>query len=186
MNKREWLRSAALVGFLLIQMPMTVAAQAEQTQHEVLAGNAVRGEALFAGTTAFTGGGAPCLACHGVAGAGLGMASGANYGPDLTSMLENFGAEGVAGVLGDLTMFTSMTPIYAERPLTIQEQADVGAFLAQVADRPVFAAEGRLYGHVATGLLALLGVLVLFGWGRLKGVRQPLIDSARERKGGPR
>jgi mono/diheme cytochrome c family protein len=190
MNKRGWLRGGVLLaGLLLFQLPIqAVAAPAEsvpQNPQETIAGDAVRGEALFSGTVFFANGGAPCLACHGASGAGLGMAGGANFAADLTAMYNDYGADGVASILEDLS-FPSMEPIYENRPLTAKEQADVAAFLAQVADRPVFAAEGRLYGHVAGGLLALLGVLVLFGWGRLKGVRQPLIDSARKRKGGVR
>jgi mono/diheme cytochrome c family protein len=37
------------------------------------AGDPQRGEALYVGTLAFAAGGAPCLACHGIAGAGPGQ-----------------------------------------------------------------------------------------------------------------
>jgi mono/diheme cytochrome c family protein len=149
------------------------------------AGDPERGRALYAGTAPFAKGGAPCLACHGIAGAGLGMAAGASFAPDLTSMYEDFGAEGVASILESLP-FPSMEPIYASRPLSATEQADVTAFLAEVAGQPPFQAGRQVVGHVAAGVAIMAGLLGLFGWGRLKGVRQPLVDRARKGKGEPR
>lgn len=146
------------------------------------AGDPEKGRALYVGVAPFAQGGAPCLACHGIAGAGLGLAAGANYGPDLTSMYDDYGAEGVVSILESLP-FPSMEPIYASRPLTIEEQTDVTAFLAQLAGQPPFQAGRQLAGHVAAGGAIVFGLLVLFGWGRLKGVRQPLVDSARKGKG---
>jgi len=148
-------------------------------------GDPEKGRALYVGAAPFAKGGAPCLACHGIAGAGLGMAAGASFAPDLTSMYADYGAEGVASVLESLP-FPSMEPIYAGRPLSATEQADVTAFLAEVAGQPPLQAGGQLAGHVAIGVAVIAGLLVLFGWGRLKGVRQPLVDSARKGKGGPR
>lgn len=148
-------------------------------------GNADKGRDLYIGTVAFAKGGAPCLACHGVAGAGLGLAAGANFAPDLTSMYESYGDEGVLSLLETLP-FPSMEPIYASRPLTAEEQADVTAFLAQVAGQPPLQAGGQVAWHVAVGLAALVGLLILFGWGRLNGVRRPLVEGLRQGKGGLR
>lgn len=152
---------------------------------ETAAGDPRRGAALYSGTAFFSQGGAPCLACHGIAGAGLGMAGSASFGPDLTAMFDDFGAEGVAAVLADLA-FPSMEPIYASRPLTAEEQADVGAFLAEVAGRTPLHAGGQVAGHVAIGVAALAGLLMLFGWGRLNGVRRPLVEGFGKGKGGAR
>ncbi|HEY7744931.1 MAG TPA: cytochrome c [Desulfuromonadales bacterium] len=149
------------------------------------AGDPLKGRALFVGAVPFARGGAPCLGCHGIAGAGLGMAAGASFAADLTSMYEDYGAEGVTSILESLP-FPSMEPIYAGRPLSATEQADVTAFLAEVAGHPPIQAGGQLIGHVAVGVVIMLGLLVLFGWGRLKGVRQPLVDRARKGKGEPR
>ena len=148
-------------------------------------GNADKGRDLYIGTVAFAKGGAPCLACHGIAGAGLGLAAGANFAPDLTSMYESYGDEGVLSLLETLP-FPSMEPIYASRPLTAEEQADVTAFLAQVAGQPPLQAGGQVAWHVAVGLAALVGLLILFGWGRLNGVRRPLVEGLRQGKGGLR
>jgi mono/diheme cytochrome c family protein len=149
------------------------------------AGDPEKGRALYVGTAPFAKGGAPCLACHAIAGAGLGMAAGASFAPDLTSMYADYGAEGVASILESLP-FPSMEPIYAGRPLSATEQADVTTFLAEVAGQPPFQAGGQVAGHVAVGVAVIGGLLVLFGWGRLKGVRQPLVGRARKGKGEPR
>lgn len=149
------------------------------------AGDPEKGRALYVGSASFAKGGAPCLACHGIAGAGLGLAAGASYAPDLTSMYEDYGEEGVTSILESLP-FPSMEPIYANRPLTTGEQADVMAFLATVAGQPPLQAGRQVAGHVAVGVAILFGLLVLFGCGRLKGVRQPLVDRVRKGKGEPR
>lgn len=180
MNRGWWRKLGGLLtGMLLFCGPLGAVAA------DPPAGDARRGEALFSGTAAFAQGGAPCLACHGIAGAGLGMAGGASFGPDLTGMFDDFGAEGVAEIMADLA-FPSMEPIYATRPLTVEEQADVGAFLAEVAGRSPLHAGGQVAGHVAVGLVALLGLLILFGWGRLNGVRRPLVEGLGKGKGGAR
>lgn len=147
-----------------------------------LVGNADKGRDLYIGTVVFAKGGAPCLACHGIAGAGLGLAAGANFAPDLTAMYESYGDEGVLSLLETLP-FPSMEPIYAARPLSAEEQADVTAFLAEVAGQTPLQAGGVVAGHVAIGLAVLAGLLVLFGWGRLQGVRRPLVEGLRKGKG---
>jgi len=175
-NRGRWCQAVLLV-VLLLAGAWTVGAQ-------TLTGDARRGEAFYVGTQSFAQGGAPCLACHGIAGAGLGLAAGANFGPDLTDMHGNFGTDGVLSVLDSLTDFASMEPIYAGRPLTAGEQADVAAFLAEVSGQTPFEAGARLMGHVAVWSGALLVVLAVAGWGRFKGARRPLVESARMRKGG--
>jgi mono/diheme cytochrome c family protein len=171
-------------GFLLVGL-LWLSGPAGAVAAESAAGDPRQGEALFSGTAFFAQGGAPCLACHGIAGAGLGMAAGASFAIDLTSMYADYGAEGVAAILESLP-FPSMEPIYASRPLTAAEQADVTAFLAQVAGRPPLQAGPRVAWHVVVGGAIVFGLLVLFGWGRLKGVRQPLVESVRKGKGEPR
>ena len=43
-------------------------------------GDPKQGEALYVGSVSFSAGGAPCLACHGIAGHELGLAAGAKAG----------------------------------------------------------------------------------------------------------
>ena len=160
------------VGLLLISTPIW----AQQ-------GDPQRGEALFVGTVSFSAGGAPCLACHGIAGHELGLAAGANYGPDLTAIYEDYGEEGVADVLEDLS-FESMDAIYAERPLTDTERADLVAFFGAVSDGAAPSIGSDLVLHVLLVTVFFMIVIGALGWRRLQGVRQPLVERARNGKGG--
>ena len=172
----QW-RAALLLGILLFVLALPAGAQPQAADPQ-------RGEALYVGTEPFSAGGAPCLGCHGIAGAGLGLAGGSNFGPDLTAIHDNYGEEGVAFVLEDLASFASMTPLYTGRPLTAAEQADLAAFLAEVAGRAPLQAGSQVVAHGAIGALAVVALLFLFGWKRLKGVRRHLVAKAHLSKGG--
>jgi cytochrome c553 len=168
--------AASLAG-LLIAATMAVAqstdpqpALSAEKAAPMVVGDAARGARLYTGEAAFANGGAPCLGCHGIA--GFGLAGGANYGPDLTGMFENFGDEGIADILQSLP-FPSMEPIYATRPLTAEEQADLRAFFAKVTGAPV-ANNGLLFGEALSGVALFLGAVLLFGRERLRGVRRSL------------
>lgn len=180
MDDSRWRKS--IIPALALLAAFVTAAPATAVE---LAGDPAKGRALYIGAAPFAQGGAPCLACHGIAGAGLGLAAGANYAPDLTSMFADYGEEGVQAILESLP-FPSMEPIYANRPLSVDEQADVTAFLAMVAGQPPVKANRQMAGHVVTGGAIMFGLLVLFGYGRLKGVRQPLVNRARKGKDEPR
>ena len=164
--------SLCLLVAALLLLPVTSPAQ----------GDSERGKALYVGTTGFAAGGAPCLACHGIAGHDLGRAADASYGPDLTDFYENFTEMGVAAVLEDLA-FPSMTAIYAERPLSETEQADLLAFFREVPTAADAAGEAALVPHVLLGTVVILGLIGALGWRRLQGVRRPLVEKARSRKG---
>jgi mono/diheme cytochrome c family protein len=141
-------------------------------------GDAARGARLYAGEQAFAKGGAPCLACHGIT--GFGLAGGASYGSDLTQLFESFGDEGLADILKTLP-FPSMEPIYASRPLTEGEQADLRAFFAQVSGTPV-ARDGLLLVEALSGALIVFGIVLLFSRGCLCGVRRALVKRAGEKR----
>jgi len=174
MTRRLW-NCLLLLATGLFLLPVSVWSQT---------GDPLRGESLFVGSTAFAAGGAPCLACHGIAGHELGYAAGATYGPDLTSLFEDYGEEGVAAVLDDPSAFESMSAIFAERPLSEVEIADLTAFFAAVANSNNADIGIGLAVHVivATGLLFV--VFGAFGWRRFKAVRRPLVEQARFGKGG--
>jgi hypothetical protein len=114
------------------------------------------GEALYVGERALENHGAPCLACHGVAGHGLARA--ASFGPDLTNAHASFGDDGLEMALADVP-FPSMQPIYAAHALTPVERRDLTAFLAESATRE----PARLGPGYALGIAAAaVGFLVLF------------------------
>lgn len=162
-----WLMMAAL-----LLLPVSSPAQ----------GDPERGKALYVGTTEFTAGGAPCLACHGIAGYELGYAGNASYGPDLTSFFTNYTEMGVAAVLED-PAFPSMEAIYAERPLTEVERADLLAFFREVPADGSTSAGAALVRHVLLGTLIVMAGIGIVGWRRLQGVRKPLVERVRAEKG---
>lgn len=145
-------------------------------------GDPQRGEALYVGSTSFSAGGAPCLACHGIAGHELGYASGANYGPDLTMMYEDYGDDGVAAVLEDLS-FEGMEAIYASRPLTETEMSDLVAFFAETAADEAVSIGSGMTLHVVIVTVIFFIIFGAFGWRRLQGVRQPLVEQSQRGKG---
>lgn len=163
--------SLLAVGLLLLATP----SWAQQ-------GDPLRGEALYVGTVSFSAGGAPCLACHGIAGHELGLANGASYGPDLTAIYEDYGEEGVLDVLEDLS-FESMVAIYANRPLTDAEKADLVAFFGAVSTGEVPRIGSGMALHVILVTALFMILIGAFGWRRLQGVRQPLVERARNGKG---
>jgi mono/diheme cytochrome c family protein len=140
-------------------------------------GHQDRGRALFVGSVPFENGGAPCLACHGFA--GLGPGGGANFGGDLTAIYENFGEDGVVSILEDLS-FPGMEPIFADRPLTDTERADLAAFFRSSPG----GASPDVQGALGLGGLAVAGAgLILAGLagrGRLREVRRSLVENKRQ------
>ena len=163
--------SLLAVGLLLFSTP----SWAQQ-------GDPRRGEALYVGNASFSAGGAPCLACHGIAGHDLGHAAGASYGPDLTAIYEDYGEDGVASVLEDLS-FESMDAIYAERPLTDSERADLVAFFGEVSAGDVPSIGSAFAFHVVLVTAVFILLIGILGWRRLQCVRQPLVENARNGKG---
>ena len=170
-------RNICLAVLILGLLPLFPGTQA------LAAGDPSRGEALFVGRAAFVNGGAPCLACHSLTGVGLN--AGANFGPDLTGMYANFGADGVAGVLESLA-FPSMEAIFASRPLTESERVDLLAYFEQTAELSETPSSGMLALQVFIGVVILLAITLLIGRRRMRSARQPLIDRQRNflHKGG--
>ncbi|HKL26037.1 MAG TPA: hypothetical protein VJ910_07435 [Desulfuromonadales bacterium] len=171
MNKSASLPLWLLMAALLL-LPVSSPAQ----------GDPERGKALYVGMVDFAAGGAPCLACHGIAGYDLGHAGNASYGPDLTQFFANYTEMGVAAVLED-PAFPSMAAIYAERPLTEAERTDLLAFFKNVPSDGAADNGAALARHVLIGTLLIPGLIGILGWRRLQGVRRPLVARASSRKG---
>jgi mono/diheme cytochrome c family protein len=118
------------------------------------------GEALFVGSTRLQNGGAPCLACHGLAGHGLAWS--ASFGPDLSAAAQTYDAETLDAMLEDVP-FPSMEPIYRGHAITQGERRDLAAFLLEARSGVAPGdAVGRLLLEaflVAAAFLALLVVL---------------------------
>ena len=139
------------------------------------------GESLFRGTTPFVHKGAACAACHAVA--SLPFPSGGTMGPDLTHEYSRIGLVGLQGSLQTL-FFPTMAPLFANRPLTTEEQDQLLAFLKD-ADQGHYAGgtpTGR-FGIVAViGCLILLGVTWTLGRRRVRSVRHALLKRAMQKR----
>lgn len=170
---RRW--RTVLVVLLVLVFATVQQIQAQTAQQ---AADATAGKSLFQGTIRFENRGAPCLACHSVA--GIGALGGGTLGPDLTGSFEKFGEEGIAAILAN-PPFPTMQPIFSERPLTVQEQADVSAFLEGVAvtERdPANIGQLTLLGLAGA---ALVLILMRFIWRRrLTEVRRPMLSRSQE------
>ncbi len=133
---------------------------------------------LFTGVGRFENGGASCLSCHQIAGAG--SLGGGTLGPDLTGAYEKYGA-GFVGLLGSGTM----APVFEGKPLTAREEADLGAFLALAAFEEPPSSGLALAWFVLIGLggAAVLFGLALIVWrDRLGSVRRALVRDSSTRK----
>lgn len=139
------------------------------------AGDPVAGKKLFTGTVAFRGGGAPCLACHSIA--GLASLGGGRLGPDLTGAFANYGDAGIASVLETIP-FPTMQPIYGPHPLAPGERANLKAFIEEAGGRqPTSAGVG--YSLLASVVFLGLFVLPHVVWRkRLQGVRKSLLKDS--------
>lgn len=147
---------------------------AEATEPTV--GDPDRGRALFLGSDGLDNGGAACAACH-TAGA-EGNLGGGGLGPDLTTAFDRLGGEaGLTGWLGNPPSATMM-PIFADRPMTESETADLVAYMATTAsatpdDGPI---DVLLLAGVA-GLVALIAGMAVVG----RGGRQTYVEHLRSR-----
>lgn len=100
-------------------------------------------------------------------------------GPDLSQAYTKYGAGPLDVVLTTL-FFPTMNPVFASRPLTSAERADLAAFLAASSAR---IAPGSvvplLIGAAIVLWLAALAVIAWLGRGRLRGVRAALVRTRR-------
>ncbi len=115
------------------------------------------GEALYVGQAPLYAGGAPCLACHGIAGHGLARA--ASFGPDLSGAYAQYGPEALDGLLEDV-VFPTMQPVYRGHAVTQEERADLVAFLAQARD-PGPARLGAGFAAAGVAAMAAFGIAVV-------------------------
>jgi mono/diheme cytochrome c family protein len=149
--------------------------QAAPTSQAAPTGNALAGRELFTGVRRFSAQGVPCIACHSVA--NLPALRGGGLGPDLTHVIQRYGGPtGLASTLASLP-FPTMQGIFANRPLTPAEQADLLAFFAQADQTPTQVANNSVYLFAGLGIggsLILLGLLAIF-WPRQRQSRSEIL-----------
>ena len=87
------------------------------------------------------------------------MLGGGKIGPDLSAAYAKYGgASGVGAMLASLP-FPTMTPIYADQPLTKDEQASLAAFLKTASGKAP--ASDRQWVFVALGFAVALVLVAL-------------------------
>jgi mono/diheme cytochrome c family protein len=155
----------------LLTAQVAIATEPASPAESAPAANPRTGEALYVGEKQFANGGAPCLACHGIAGHGLARA--ASFGPDLSETFASYGAEALDGVLADVP-FPSMQPIYNTHALTPSERADIVAFLGDAGGKVPAKLGVEFAGAIAAAFFALGAAFVLVGRGRSRRRGAPL------------
>ena len=104
-------------------------------------------------------------------------------GPDLTHEYSKVGAVGLQGSLQTL-FFPTMTPLFANRPLTSDEQNQLFAFLKEADSKSVSGTPKGLFIVVALiGCALLLIVTWLLGRKRIVSVRKSLLNRAVQKRG---
>jgi mono/diheme cytochrome c family protein len=162
---------AALVAYLQAETG-TAAEAALAAEPIVPAGDPVSGEKLFTGSTPLQNGGPACMGCHSVS--GVGELGGGNLGPDLTNVYSRYGEAGLPSTLESLP-FPTMQGVFADKPLTDAEVADLYTFFTQ-ADQLSAAPTNLIFVWIGLGGVVVLGLLLHLTWSRrLPGVRIPLV-----------
>jgi mono/diheme cytochrome c family protein len=140
------------------------------------------GRAIFLGTRKLADGGSACISCHAMH--DLPALGGGRLGPDLTKVYNTLqGREKLANWLSAPATET-MQPIFKNHPLKADEIHALVAYFENAASHPVSdPATGRVM-FLFLGLAAATGLMFGFDavwkW-RFRGVRQPLLQSAKLR-----
>ena len=141
-------------------------------------GDPARGKNLFTGAARFENEGPPCLSCHTIA--GIGRLGGGTLGPDLTRSYTKYGGDaGIASLLETLP-FPTMTPLFADKQLAAEEQADLAAFLREAATaKRDSTAVWELLALGGAGVALLVALALLLWPRRALSVRKTLLRTRR-------
>ena len=145
-----------------------------------LQGSFARGEDLFTGRTRFRNGGPACVACHSVE--GLPFPNGGTLGPDLTQTYTKLGPAGTAAAMQTL-YFPAMIPIYRDRQLAPQEQADLEAFFSRTATLTVAPSSQITWALIVAAIVLgfIFVMITAIVWrNRVLTVRRALVARARK------
>lgn len=143
-----------------------------------VASSSAAGQMIFTGQQPLANGGTACQACHSVNGVG-GLAGG-TMGPDLTQVFTRYGEKGLDAALTNIA-FPSMVGVFANRPLTPQERADlIAMFKASNQNAPASGADTWIFLGLGLVLVSILFALLLIFWPRQ---RQSLSQRLRRGQG---
>ena len=140
-------------------------------------GDAAAGQSYFMGQTPLANGGTACNACHSIRGSGL--LDGGTLGPDLTQVLARYGEPGLIAAISTIN-FPTMIGIFATKPLTSQEVADLVAYFSETNAQPApVKTKTGLYLGIAGGIVVILFAVLFLFWPRQ---RQSISEKLRAGK----
>ncbi|MBL8076905.1 MAG: cytochrome c [Anaerolineales bacterium] len=154
---------------------------AEPVSAEMIANaNVENGRKLFMGYAHFQHEGPPCMGCHSVGENGL--LGGGAMGPDLTNVSTRRSDAEILGIMSNMGTDNSpvMQPIYATDPLTVEEQADLLAFMKSSVGQPEADKELLVFGISIIGTFAAAIILGFIYRNRLRSVRRALVNKAEK------
>jgi mono/diheme cytochrome c family protein len=146
---------------------------------EFIAGNPDNGRAIFLGEIRLKSGAPFCVGCHSIDNAGI--LGGGTLAPNLTNAYTKYGDLGLDGILSSLP-FLTMRPIYSDRSLTVDEKADLRAFMKATAGQTQTNKEPLIIGISLAGFLAAIILMNIVWRNRLQSVRQQLLNRTRARE----
>lgn len=124
------------------------------------AGDAARGRELFLGQRRLSNGAAACIACHQASGLPL---AGGRLGPDLSAVHNKLGGDrGLSSWLHNPPT-PMMSTVFRSAPLTVEEAADLTAFLRTSAENSTRLNQAPLRRVQTIGLAGSLLAFVLAG-----------------------
>lgn len=140
------------------------------------------GRAIFMGTRPLAGKGTSCVSCHGMH--DIHALGGGRLGPDLTNVYDRLKGRVSLSAWLMAPGTETMQPIFRKHPLKAEEiHALVAYFEDASRHRPSDPMSGRVM-FLLFGLAGAAGLMfacdAIWSW-RFRGVRRPLVDSARLR-----
>ncbi len=134
------------------------------------------------GSLHFEKGGPPCMGCHNVGSNGL--LGGGALGPDLTNISTERSQSELQSILSNAETadIPVMRPIFDEHPLTVEEQADLLAFINASVGQPEVDREWWVIGISLAGFVGAIVLIELIFHRRLRGVRKPMLRQANAKK----
>lgn len=180
LKKQIFILFAACFVFLLFGCGAAPEFETTQpTEQEIANADIENGEILFMGYAHFQNGAPPCMGCHNVG--EYGLLGGGALGPDLTNVSTRLTETEILEILSNTgaTISPVMLPIYADTPLTAQEQADLLAFMQASAGQHEADKELLVFGVSLAGVVIVIMALGFIYRNRLRGVRKALIKKAQ-------
>ena len=170
---------SAVITFITAESGLVIAPTPGGTpEGGLILGNPENGKAIFLGEVHLKNGGPFCIGCHSIDNTGI--LGGGTLGPNLTDAYIKYGDVGLEGILSNLP-FLTMRPIFSNNTLTVDERADLRAFLMASAGMPQVNKEALIIAISLAGFLAAI-VLIAFIWrNRLQGVRWQLVQKSRRK-----